>query len=329
MSDLSKKLLGSPVIELAHKDATIDTKSLCGSKHEAWVWVTDEDEDGVPNALEDSIIIGFKGLDSSGAGCIDAIIQGGLIYITDADEWNSVVSEGLDILQQKYDDCQGVADCTWKGVQLGAYGTAYGFTYVAQPIIDYGIVKPTTWVASTASSGWKKVKSWFAEEEQFRSEIDTNITNCNILSPDGATTGTLFHNQNGDEHRIKITVNKLYQGITSKVHEVEMAGGTTYKKIDNALWFEPVYKKLKLTGPGTYTIQVESLAANQDCGTPELNFTTSVEVSPSANNQEETTTTEDTVGSLVASTGVRPLYVYGGIILFGGLLLSKLYAPRK
>lgn len=328
MSDLSKKLLGSPVIELAHKDATIDTKSLCGSKHEAWVWVTDEDEDGVPNALEDSIIIGFKGLDSSGAGCIDAIMQGSLIYITDPDEWNSVVSEGMDILQQRYNDCQGFTDCTGALISAGTYAGIYGATYVAQPIIDYAIVKPTTWGLSKASSGWKKAKSWFSSE-QFRSEIDTNITNCNILSPDGATTGTLYHNQNGDEHRVKITVNKLYQGITTKVHEVELAGGTVYKKIDNKLWFEPVYKKLKLTGPGTYTIQVESLAANQDCGTPELNFTTSVEVLPSANNQEEeTTTTEDTVGSLVASTGVRPLYVYGGIILFGGLLLSKLYSPK-
>ena len=64
--ELKNKLLGSPIIELGTDSASIDTKSLCGSKHEVWVWVTDEDEDGVPNAFEDSIIIGFKGLDSSG-----------------------------------------------------------------------------------------------------------------------------------------------------------------------------------------------------------------------------------------------------------------------
>ena len=318
--ELKNKLLGSPIIELGTDSASIDTKSLCGSKHEVWVWVTDEDEDGVPNAFEDSIIIGFKGLDSSGAGCVDAIATGALTYITDFKEWSDVVQEGYQVLKDRADNCSGAWDCTKDYSKLGVYASAAGLT-TAAGTVGYGVAKGVGW-------GWKKAKKLKFWSEEYRSEIDFNITNCNILSPDGATIGTLFHNQNGGEHRVKITVNKLYQGITTKVHEIEMAGGTEYKKVDNKLWFEPAYKKLKLTGPGTYTIQVESLAANQDCGTPELNFTTSVEVLPSAE-QPEIDATSDQVSSLVETFNTRPLYVYGGIILFGGLLFSKLYSPRK
>jgi len=307
---LQDKLLGSPVILLGQDSASIDTVSLCGSKHEAWVWVTDEDESGSPNALQDSIIVGFKGLDSSGAGCIDAITEGALTYITDFKQWSDTVQEGYQVLKDRADNCQGAWDCTKDYTKLGVYSSAAGLTTAAGTI--------GSGVASTTKKGWKKVKGWFSAES-FSADTIQNCTDN--------FGGTLFHNQSGSEHKVKIIVNKLYQGVTTKVHEVELAGSSEYKKVDNKLWFEPAYKKLKLTGPGMYTIQIKSLAANQECGTPDLDFTTTVEVLPDTSVTEDTS--GDAVGSLVASTGVRPLYVYGGIILFGGLLLSKLYSPRK
>ena len=80
VKELSTKLLGSKVIELATDSDKIDTYSLCASKHEAWIYVTDEDEDGVPNAQDDSIIVAFTALDSSGAGCIDEIFDGVITF---------------------------------------------------------------------------------------------------------------------------------------------------------------------------------------------------------------------------------------------------------
>ena len=108
-----------------------------------------------------------------------------------------------------------------------------------------------------------------------------------------------------------------------------MAGGEEYKKEGNVLLFEPSYRKFKLSGPGMYTVKVESLAANMDCGNPSLDLSTTIEVAaapadPVEDSDDGTVETlNEGVSGISEATGVRPLYLYGGIVLVGGLLVSR------
>ena len=330
VTGLSKKLLGSPVIELDSGSDLIDTYSLCGSKHEAWIYVTDEDDDGIPNAQEDSIVVAFTGTDSSGAGCIDEVFEtlidvakGSIIFVTDPEEWESTVETGLDIVLDRFDNCEGGWDCTKDGAAAVVYSGAYAVTTVVQE------------TGKAIYSGVKKLKFWSEEETMRRSifgaerTFNSEVTTCKFWDsskPDGSFLGTVYHNQNGDEHKVKITINKLYQGKTTTVYQSELAGGSDYEMDGNNLLFEPSFRKFKLNGPGTYTINVKSLSANMDCGNPALDLTTSVVVaeSPDAGNKENTLSTlNEGVTEITEATGVRPLYIYGGAVLLGGLFVSK------
>ncbi len=332
VKELSTKLLGSKVIELATDSDKIDTYSLCASKHEAWIYVTDEDEDGVPNAQDDSIIVAFTALDSSGAGCIDEIFDGVITFVTDPTEWRNTINEGYDILNQRRKDCSGAWDCTGDYVQWGVYSGIAGIT-TAGSYIGQG----TAYVVSGAYNATKdavcgKYNPFCAEDESeyIRRMVlkadssQSEVTSCNPL--DGNFYGTAYHNSNGGEHKVKITINKLYQGKTTTVYQSELSGSDSYKKKEGALLFEPAYRKFKLNGPGTYTITVQSLAANMDCGNPELDLTTSVVVaeSPDAGTIENTVSTlNEGITDITEATGARPLYIYGGAVLLGGLLISK------
>ncbi len=330
VTGLSKKLLGSPVIKLDSGSDMIDTYSLCGSKHEAWVYVTDEDDDGIPNAQKDSIIVAFTGTDSSGAGCIDEIFEtlidvakGSITFITDPEEWESTVETGLDIVLDRFDNCEGGWDCTKDGAAAVVYSGAYAVTTVVQE------------TGKAIYSGVKKLKFWSEEETMRRSvfgaekTFNSEVTTCKFWDsskPEGSFLGTVYHNQNGDEHKVKITINKLYQGKTTTVYQSELAGGSEYKMEDNKLLFEPSFRKFKLNGPGTYTIKIKSLSANMDCGNPALDLTTSVVVaeSPDVGTIENTVSTlTEGITDITAATGARPLYIYGGAVLLGGLFISK------
>ena len=316
VKELSTKLLGSKVIELATDSDEIDTYSLCGSKHEAWIYVTDEDEDGIPNAQEDSIIVAFSALDSSGAGCFDKIFDGMITFLTDPEEWQSTVDDGLDILQQRYNDDPTFGNLLTAGTYAGIYG----------------VTTAVSWTGRKVWGGVKKLKFW-SEEETMRRNIfgadssQSEVTTCNPKKGDtGEFWGTTYHNSNGGEHKVKITINKLYQGKTTTVYQSELAGSDGYKKKEGALLFEPAYRKFKLNGPGTYTVIVQSLAANMDCGNPDLDLLTSVVVaeSPDAGAIENTVSTlNEGVTDITEATGARPLYIYGGAVLLGGLLISK------
>ena len=352
--------MGSPVIELANDSDSIDTYSLCASKHEAWIYVTDEDGSGVPNAAEDSIIVAFSGTDTSGAGCIDAIFEGMVVFVTDPEEWQSTVDEGYDVIWDRAKNCSGAWDCTkdYTGatVYSGIYGVTSAASYVGQGAYNAGAavvnwVKDPCYITTAVMRAeghdnspelnsmrrlrdswviWQapaEVRDYYRTAPSIVDAIDRradsdgiyrrlykryilpahdqvskgnmgaahriyrtmvndtrryasdNTTVCNpSKGEDGEFWGTTYHNQNGGEHKIKITINKLYQGKTTNVYQTELAGGDGYKKVDGKLLFEPAYRKFKLTGPGTYTINVESLAANMDCGNPSLDLTTTVEV---------------------------------------------------
>ena len=331
VKELSTKLLGSKVIELATDSDKIDTYSLCASKHEAWIYVTDEDEDGVPNAQDDSIIVAFTALDSSGAGCIDEIFDGVITFLTDPEEWQSTVDTGYDVIWDRAQNCSGwgcAKDYPLAVLYTGTYGVTTGGKWVLETTgnaaIDTG-----SWIGKQAS----KLKFW-SEEETIRRNIfgadssQSEVTSCNPFDGDDSKSffGTGWHNSNGGEHKVKITINKLYQGKTTTVYQSELSGSDSYKKKEGALLFEPAYRKFKLNGPGTYTITVQSLAANMDCGNPELDLTTSVVVaeSPDAGTIENTVSTlNEGITDITEATGARPLYIYGGAVLLGGLLISK------
>jgi hypothetical protein len=409
---LTDKLLGSPVIELANDSDSIDTYSLCASKHEAWIYVTDEDGSGVPNAVDDSIIVAFSGTDTSGAGCIDAIFEGSIVFLTDPKEWRDTISEGYDVLNQRRKDCSGVGDCVSDYAQWGVYSGIAGVTTAGSYVVS-GVGAVGGWIKdigddddwcyittavmraeghdnSPELNSMRRLRdSWVVWQapgevgEYYRTApsivkgIDrradsdgiyrrlyrkyilpahTQVSNGNLGSAhriyramvdetrqyasdsvtvcnprkgeDGEFWGTTFHNQNGGEHKVKITINKLYQGKTTTVYQSELAGGDGYKKADGKLLFEPSFRKFKLTGPGLYTINVKSLAANMDCGNPSLDLTTTVEVAaapadPDGDTDGTVETLNEGVSGISEATGVRPLYLYGGIVLVGGLLVSR------
>ena len=325
---LTNKLLGSKVIELANDSDTIDTYSLCGSKHEAWIYVTDEDEDGTPNAVEDSIIVAFTALDSSGVGCFDKIFDGAIIFLTDPEEWQSTVDQGYDIIWDNADNCDGAGDCAWKYTQAGVYTGVYGVVTAAS-YVGGGLFSAGKWIG-------EKTCFWCAEAEDeadyIRSRIlradssQGEVTTCNPKKGlTGEFWGTTYHNSNGGEHKVKITINKLYQGKTTTVYQSELAGSDGYKKKDGALLFEPAYRKFKLNGPGTYTVNVKSLAANMDCGNPSLDLNTSVDVAEAPDGGYTDTpvaTLNQGITDITEATGIRPLYIYGGAIALGGLLVA-------
>lgn len=332
VKELSTKLLGSKVIELATDSDKIDTYSLCASKHEAWIYVTDEDEDGVPNAQDDSIIVAFTALDSSGAGCIDEIFDGVITFITDPTEWRDTINEGYDVLNQRRKDCSGAWDCTGDYVQWGVYSGIAGVTTAGSYIGEGAAYVVSGAYNATKDAVCGKYNPFCAEDESeyIRRMVlkadssQSEVTSCNPL--DSEFFGTAYHNSNGGEHKVKITIDKLYQGKTTTVYQSELAGSDSYKKKEGALLFEPAYRKFKLNGPGTYTVIVQSLAANMDCGNPALDLTTSVVVaeSPDAGTIENTVSTlTEGITDITAATGARPLYIYGGAVLLGGLFISK------
>mgnify|MGYP006928162303 CR=1 FL=1 len=317
--ELTNKLLGSKVIELAKDTSVIDTYSLCGSKHEAWIYVTDEDEDGTPNAVSDSIIVAFTALDSSGVGCFDKIFDGALVFLTDPEEWQSTVDTGYDIIWDNYNNCSGTGDCIGKGIQAGAYTGIYGVVAAAS-YVGGGLFGAGKWVG-------EKTCFWCAEGEYKADTSQGEVTTCNPKKGlTGEFWGTTYHNSNAGEHKVKITINKLYQGKTTTVYQSELSGSDGYKKKDGALMFEPSYRKFKLNGPGTYTVNVKSLAANMDCGNPSLDLNTSIVVAEApdgGSSDNPVATLNQGVNEITEATGIRPLYLYGGAIALGGLLISK------
>jgi len=325
--ELTNKLLGSKVIELAKDTSVIDTYSLCGSKHEAWIYITDEDEDGTPNAVSDSIIVAFTALDSSGVGCFDKIFEGALVFLTDPEEWQSTVDEGLDILQQRYNEDGGFVNLITAGTYAGVYGVVTAASYVGGGLFDAG-KSVGNFLCVWCDEDYAEDEADYIRNMVLKTESSQGeVTTCNPKKGlTGEFWGTTYHNTNAGEHKVKITINKLYQGKTTTVYQSELSGSEGYKKKDGALLFEPAYRKFKLNGPGTYTINVKSLAANMDCGNPSLDLTTSIVVAESpdgGSSDNPVATLNQGVNEITEATGIRPLYLYGGAIALGGLLVSK------
>ena len=63
-----------------------------------------------------------------------------------------------------------------------------------------------------------------------------------------------------------------------------------------------------------------------DCGNPSLDLTTSIVVAEApdgGSSDNPVATLNQGVNEITEATGIRPLYLYGGAIALGGLLISK------
>jgi len=368
--DLQTRLQGSPVIDIGNDSDQIDTFSLCWAKHSVYIYATDEDGSGVPNAVDDSIIVGFNGLDSSGAGCLDQFIEGGILFITDPEAWRDTVSEGMAILQERYGDCVseetglGNLNCWNELLAAGTYAGMYGVTNTAA-YIGQGVGSAYTYTtqglggaladvysptygegAGGGFAKWYKegvdsIFGWGAEESPhhytpFRADEVNPFQTQSFAQESGDagysttgegscfsdTWGMVLHNQSGSSHKIRITITRTDNGVTSTEYNTELAGGTDFEQIGDKIYFQPHYKKFKLTGPGLWTIRCESLAAFMDCGTPDLDYTATVEVAEApqtdADGNPITAQTSDLSPIIdLAGGSMRPIYTIAALIGIG------------
>lgn len=451
--DLETRLQGSPVIDIGNDSASIDTRTLCEAKHSVWIYATDEDGSGIPNAVDDSIIVGFSGLDSSGAGCLDQFVEGVITFITDPEEWRDVVTDGLIIMQQNLENCDGFGNCLGATAGFYVYATGYGvtnalaytgqavgsaYTYTTQglggaladvysPTYGEGAgggfakwykegVDDACYITNAVMESEGRINSpelnsmrtlrdrygiWFAADEvsQYYQRAPAIVSNINknprsrqmyrtlhseyILPAHRAvqtnnygeahqiykslvkhaeafaqesgdagysTTGEgscmddmggmVLHNQSGGSHKIKITITRTYEGVTSTEYRSELAGTSSMSPSHDGetIYFEPHYKKFKLTGPGLWTIRCESLAAFMDCGTPDLDYTATVEVAEApqtdADGNPITAQTSDLSPIIdLAGGSMRPIYTIAALIGMGTVAMyfgfSWLLGKRK
>ena len=293
MTDLDKGIFGTAVTQVGSKGkAETDVYRICDSKHEVWIYTTDFGNDGAITPGEDNIVVSFVGTDTSGTGCIGAILDGSMIFVTDPEEWRDTISEGYDILNERRKDCSGAGDCISDYAQWGVYsglaGVTTGVSYVGQGI---------AYVGSGAYSGAKSVicgDSWYnlcAEEGQHMAETnyspvgnqmsavlkrefrDEGITESGEECGDDIL-GMIFHNSNGRGHKINISITCDGESM----YDTELAGTSDRTTIGKSMRFDPTLKQFKITKPGTWIVTVKSLASHAECGTPALDKSWTINV---------------------------------------------------
>ena len=348
MTDVSEGIFGTKVTKQGSKGKSeTDSATLCDSKHEVWVYTTDYLNDGEVTPGEDNIIVSFVGTDTSGTGCIGAIADGSMKFLTDHDEWADTVDAGYDAVWENADDCSGVGGCagayTGAVVYTGIYGVTRGVGYVAGG------------VGSVASSVWGGISSlWSAEEISHPRYAPVGSEMSSVLTREFRSVtesgqdcfddlgGTVFHNSNGRGHKVSIKI--TCDGET--IYNTEMAGTDSRTTRGDTMKFDSVNKSFKITKPGTWKVTVESLASHAECGTPTLDKTWTINVSKPANWDEEAPVIETQTEDVKALTGdintqlqdlgiesdLDPLTIFGGLVVGGGLLtyiMLQLLTPSK
>ena len=332
MADVSEGIFGTKVTKQGSKGKSeTDDNYLCDSRHEVWVYTTDYLNDGEVTPGEDNIIVSFVGTDTSGTGCIGAIADGSMKFLTDPEEWSDTVDTGMDIMQQKYDDGDASA------LEYYTYKGLHGFTSGAS---DY-VFQP---VSNTASYVWGGISSlWKGAEEMSHpryapigSEMSSVLTReFRSVTESGQDCfddvgGTVFHNSNGRGHKVSIKI--TCDGET--IYDTEMAGTDSRTTRGNTMKFDSVNKSFKITKPGTWKVTVESLASHAECGTPTLDKTWTIDVAKPADWDESApvieTQTEDVkqitadVNTQLKELGIEsdadPLAIFAGIVIGGGIL---------
>ena len=344
MADVADGIFGTTVTKQGSKGkAETDDTVLCDSKHEVWVYTTDYLNDGAITPAEDNIIVSFVGTDTSGTGCMGAIVDGSMKFITDPEEWSNTVDDGMDIMQQKYDDgdASALEYYTYKGLHTFTSGAS---DYVFQPVGS---------AASWVWDGGKSVicgDSWYnlcAEEGQHMAETNyspvgnqMNAVLSREFRNEGVTEsgqdcfddfgGTVFHNSNGRGHKVSVKI--TCDGET--VYDTELAGTDSRTTRGNNMKFDAVNKSFKITKPGLWKVNVKSLASHSECGTPTLDKTWTISVSKPAGWDDTApvieTQTEDvkeitvdvntTLKDLGIESDADPLSIFAGLVLGGGIL---------
>ena len=143
-------------------------------------------------------------------------------------------------------------------------------------------------------------------------------------------TGQIFHNSNGRGHKISIKI--TCNGET--MYDTEMAGSDKREKSGDNLLYLGTNKSFKITKPGTWKVNVESLSSHAECATPELDETWTIYVPKPAGWDESApvirTQTEDVkaittdvnkkLKDLGLKEGTDPLSIFAGIVIGGGIL---------
>jgi|TARA_R110000824_G_scaffold374637_1_gene565205 hypothetical protein len=344
MTNLDDGIFGTKVTKVggAGKNVTSDGY-ICDSKHEVWVYTTDIGNDGGLTPGADNIIVSFVGTDTAGLGCVGAVLDGSLKFITDPDEWQDTVTEGLVTLQQNVANCSGFGDCASAGGQFYVYSVGYGVTSAVSNVV----VEPVIWVASGAKSLAKKTcgkyNPFCAEEGQHMAETNYSpvgnqmnaVLKREFRTGTGTTSGegcfddfggTVFHNANGRGHKVAIKI--TCDGVS--MYDTELAGTADRTTSGSNIRFDPTMKQFKITKPGMWVVTVKSLAAHAECGTPTLNKTWNIFVPKPADWDESApvieTQTEQVkeVTKTLEQIGIKdvdPLKAFAGVVIGGGLLV--------
>ena len=354
MTDLDRGIFGTPVTQVGDKgkDET-DSGTLCDSKHEIWVYTTDFGNDGVVTPGEDNIVVSFVATDTSGTGCIGAILDGSLTFVTDPEEWRDTIGEGYDILNQRRKDCSGAGDCISDYAQWGVYSGIAGIT-TAGSYIGQGAVDGTKAVVGGLWSAGKAIGKatcfWCAEDYDsacvhdaetnyqpvgnemrytLQREFRTGVTESGQDCFDDFG-GTIFHNSNGRGHKINISI--TCDG--KQMYDTELAGTADRTTLGDNMRFDPTMKQFKITKPGVWKVTVKSLSSHAECATPNLDESWTINVPKPADWDESApvieTQTEE-VKEVMAKvdnqleiigfeSGTDPLTVFAGIVVVGGLL---------
>jgi len=347
MTNLDDGIFGTKVTQVGTKGKnTTDSTSLCDSKHEVWVYTTDFGNDGAITPPADNIIVSLVGTDSGGTGCIGAVLDGSLKFITDPDEWQDTVNEGRKILQDNYENCEGFGNCAGSLLVAGTYTGIYGVTSAVSNV-GQGIA----YVGSGAYSGTKKAAKklcgkynpFCAEEGEHMAETDytpvgyqmNSVLNREFGAGTGPESGescfddfggTVFHNSNGRGHKIAIKI--TCDG--APMYDTELSGTSDRTTSGSNVRYDPSMKQFKITKPGKWVVTVKSLASHAECATPTLNKSWTINVpkptdwdesAPVIETQSEQVKEVSKQLELIGVKDVDPLKVFAGVVIGGGLLV--------
>jgi len=290
---------GTKIQKVGEKSRSKDPDTLCASKHNVIVGVTTTDT-GEIIPFESSIVVLFTAADTSGAGLIGEAYT---TLIFDPLEYERVVKEGKDIMQEKYDKGEASA------LEYYGYNTAY-----------YGSM-PVRWV-TTAPSNAKKIWNSIFGAESFNADV----------------WGTDYHYEDATAHKISIKITNKFEGVLRTVYDSELAGSSTTFEEGGKTFIQPAVSYFAVDSPGLWTVTIDSIGSGS-CSNPKLaqreTFTVATPenwgkdfsdptVSVSNETEEPETFVETISGGSTTKTNVGLETIIGGMVIGGALIYALL-----
>jgi hypothetical protein len=305
------------VKSLIDKTHETDKGSLCDSRHTIEVGVT-QDANGVIVPLQSYLLVGFTASDTSGGGVAEELLS-------------ALASAPLDSIN-------------WAGEKLADYSREKGVVYGEGAVGGFakGYKETVDSAGSAVKKGWKKVKSWFAEEYDyspldytpFNADEDGNV----LVSKEWWTqkvtwsefTGTAFHPANASAHKIRFQAWCSYEGKERKMFDSEISGchplvsGSECIACCDSTSFEDFL----ISSPGEWRVKVSSVATGS-CASldyeDEATFTVPTPEGWEPQPIYATLTSLSTDISQAVGFEVPPAYLaIGGSILIGGIAFKIL-----